>query len=172
MGRHCTTTRAFTTVELLVVALILILLATISLTSLSGRGQLDPKSSEARKISHLLGTARSYALAENGYFRVVIWLDQPSYWIDEVDSSGNVIKPKIITPEPLDENVVIPEVLVDSVVRTGGEVAIRFTPQGSSSEASIYLIRRGADQTDPALYHTVRLYGPTGRANILKNQRP
>lgn len=172
MRRRNTNIRAFSTIELLVVALILVLLATISLTSLSGRSRLDEASSEARKILQLLGTARSYALAENGYFRAVIWLDKSSYWIDEVDQNGQVVRAKIVTPEPLDDNVVIPEVLVDSAVHTSGEVVIRFTPQGNSNDASIFLIRRGADQTDASLYQTVRLYGPTGRANILKNQRP
>ena len=172
MRREKITTRALTTIELLVVIVILVLLATISFTSLAGRNRTNASFDEARKIQQLLATARSFALGKNGYFQAVVWLDQPSYWIDEIDQNGNIVQPKIVTPEPLDENVVIPDILVDSIVQRTGKVTIRFFPQGNSSDASIHLIRKGADQSDVSLYTTVKLYAPTGRANILRNQYP
>jgi prepilin-type N-terminal cleavage/methylation domain-containing protein len=164
--------RGFTTIELLVVLLILALLATVALTSLANRTASDAVGAEARKIAKLLSTARSYALAENGYFQAVLRLDSPAYWIDETDQAGAVVKPKIVTPEPVDDLVAVPEARVDSQVIGSGMVRVRFFPQGNSSEASIFLIRKGADRNQLSLYETVRVYGPTGAVAVLHGRTP
>jgi len=172
MRRRNISPTAFTAIELLVVLLILVLLATISLTSFAGRNRQSQLAAEARKIQRLLDTARSYALSENGHFQAVIWLDRPSYWIDEIDSSGTVTRPKIVTPEPVDEGVQITDILVNSDVYRSGIVAIRFFPQGNSNDATIHLVSRGASTSAAKSSHTVKLYGPTGRSDIFDNLQP
>lgn len=163
--------RALTMIEVVVALIIITLLATISLTSISGRKHLSVVAAQARKIDRALATARSYALAENGHFQVLFLLDKRVFWIDETDAEGNVIRPKIVSPQPFDEDIIIPDIIVDSIVHQTDPAAIRFFPGGKSSEAAIYILRKGDEPTNERLYYTVKLYSPTGRSDILENQR-
>jgi prepilin-type N-terminal cleavage/methylation domain-containing protein len=162
--------RAFTATEMLVVLLILSILATISLSIFATQRKGSVISSEAQKLRMLMTTARSYALARNGYFRVAINMDRPSCWLDEVDSAGLVIKPKVVTSEPINEEIRIPEIKVDSSSHKGGLVVLQFNPNGTSNEASIYLIRAEADRTKPANFTTLKLYAPTARVDTFPGE--
>ena len=167
-GLSCT---GFTTVEVLVVLLIIALLATITLPVFTGRNRDSEIAADARKIQRLFTTARSYALGNNGYYSATFSLDLQSYWIDQTDSFGAVVQPKVTTPEKVNGLVVIEDIDAPSGLFSAGQVSIRFYPQGNSDDATIHLRRASGGSADPAQFFTIKLYGPTGRADVLENQR-
>ena len=155
----------------LVVLLLIAILATISFGVFTGLQRTTLLPGEARKIGKLLSTACSYAVAENKYYQATIWLDTPSYWIDEIDASGTVVRPKVVAPELLDEMIQIIDITADSTNYTSGLVRIRFSPNKTSDAVTIHMIHKSADPTRDESFCTIKLYAPTARVNIFENQR-
>ena len=163
--------RAITAIELVAVLLVIALLATASLATFAGYHQARLVSTQARKIQQVLALARSYAISHNGYYRVVFAPNGRGFWIDKTDDQGEATQTRIVTPEATDERVRVAGIVAGSTHYTAESVSLRFYPAGTSTDASIFLIRRGADPGDDSNYPTVKLYGPTARALIFENQR-
>ena len=113
----------------LVILLLISILAVVSLSTFASFHKASLRSNEARKIAKLLSTARSYAIAQNRYYQAAVWLDRSCYWIDETNAAGAVVRPKITTPEPVDELIEIADITVDSTLYTNGLVRIRFSQE-------------------------------------------
>jgi len=162
---------AFTTTELLVVLAVMSILSTVSLTVYVNSQKGTSVRQETRKWQRLFGLARSWAVSRAGYYQVTYWSGQPSYWIDETDAAGTIIRSKIVTPEPVEELVEVSDVtggIPDPLTNT---ISFRFFPDGTSDDALIHFIFRTANHTDPTRYFALKLYGPTGRAEVFENQR-
>lgn len=170
-ARGISAKHAFTATEMLVVLLIIVVLSAISLSVFVTQRKGSVMASETQKLRMLMNTARSYALGRNGYFQVAVNMDRPSYWLDEVDSAGQVIRPKVVTSEAVDPEILIPEIKVDSVSYTQGLVVLRFNPNGTSNEASVYMIRAEADKTKATNFTTIKLYAPTARIDTFTGER-
>jgi prepilin-type N-terminal cleavage/methylation domain-containing protein len=170
MTRGIPDRRGFTITELISVLVIVVVLSTISLASFSAYNRLSMVSTTSQMLLRTLAAARSYAVANNGYYQVTLDLDGGAFWIDETDSSGNITVPKVITPNEIDDRVVLDSATIDSSDATSGIARLRFYPNGSSVDAYVYIIRRGANISSGTEYWTIRLYGPTARAVIFQNQ--
>ena len=157
--------------ELIAVIVIIAILSSLSVIGFRRSRQTSLIDSESRKIRNAFSTARSWAIGQSGYFQVVISLDDSSYWIDQINAAGTVTRAKVITPEAIHDLVEITDLSIGSVSYTSGVQYVRFYPNGRSNEVTVHLILAAADHSDAAQYYTIRLYGPTARANIFKNQR-
>ncbi|MBN1865684.1 hypothetical protein JW916_00175 [Candidatus Sumerlaeota bacterium] len=175
LARRTALLRAVTALELATILLIILILT--SLSAIGYRRYLDTSvvAVESQKIRKAFATARSWGISQNDYYRVVFSFDDRSYWIDQTDAAGNTVRPKVVTPEPIHQDVAIEELRIGSTSYSSGVRNVRFFPDGRSDEAAVYLVReallRPPNTPAPTDYYTIRLYGPTARANIFENQR-
>jgi prepilin-type N-terminal cleavage/methylation domain-containing protein len=178
--------RAVTLVELLVVlAVALILLGSASSFYVSSRKAGD-LSGDIMKVQKLIATARSFAISSpDRYYQATFWLagsptrpQGPSlFWIDEIQPTDplvpatptTVLRPQIVTPEPVSEQVVLFAVKGGTADPVHGTIQIRFFPDGSCDDASVYLIRREADRAG-ANYQQIKIYHPTALTKLFKDQ--
>ena len=156
---------------MLVALAIISILSTLAILTYSNyRKHLQVKST-ADSVNALLATSRTYAISHNGYFQAVIDLDDGSFWIDEVTIFGNLVTPKLVTPEKVTNFVRIVDVEVLGVVHTTGIVRLLFRPEGSSDYAKIHVLGEKADPAFDDNYFTVVLYSSTGRAKVFPHER-
>lgn len=179
--------RAVTLIELLVVlAVALILLGSASSFYVSSRKAGD-LSGDIMKVQKLIATARSYAISSpDRYYQATFWLEgsafrpkgSPSlFWIDEIQPTDpllpavptTVLRPQIVTPEPVSEQVVLFAVKGGIADPVHGTIQIRFFPDGSCDDASVYLIRREADRAGYN-YQQIKIYHPTALTRLKANQ--
>lgn len=169
--------RAVTLVELLVVlAVSMILLASASAMYVSSRKAGD-LSGDTMKVQKLIATARSYAISSpDRFYQATFWPAGSAFWIDEIDTATKVLRPKIVAPEPLSDQVVMAAVsgrAIREKLSDGTEVFhVRFYPDGSSDDGSVYLIRKDRKEADPAghNYQQIKIYGPTARTRLFKDK--
>jgi prepilin-type N-terminal cleavage/methylation domain-containing protein len=190
--------RGFTVVELLVVIAIMSLLTLISVGTYSSFRKGRKIASGAEGVSTAFSTARSYAIAGNGWYTVVFQFRNPvtgaeesSYWIDEVypdsgasaPSTSNPFppahlqrkRPRVTTPQLLPDGVRISDVAVNTTGtmtytdQTASQVAVLFQPDSTSDQASVHLIETVADPAIDTNYYTIKLYRPTAKAKIFPN---
>jgi type II secretory pathway pseudopilin PulG len=180
-------------VELSVVVGIILLLSLLAIGSYANFSRGRRVLASAQSLSSILTTARSYAIANNRWQRVVIQFRNPdtnaeefAYWIDEISQNSSttpnpplpgtvpgILKPKVTTPELLQPEVRIASVFVDNgdtattyPASVNGSVVIRFKPDGSSDHAVVNLTGRANDPLDESKYYRVKVYGPTGKTKI------
>lgn len=163
--------RAATLIELIVVLLVVVILSAGSITLWARYHRDAQMDGEARKIDKLLATTRAMAMGESAYYRATFWPADMSYWIDETDAGGNVLRPKVLSPERMSRQVEIDQLIGGVLTTSGNTVSLRFYPDGTSDNATIYIIEKDADHSDDTQYYTIKLYGPTGRTAIFANDK-
>lgn len=169
--------RGATATELLVVLMLLGILGTMSFTVFTTERKHNDTDSAASKIAALFGAARAHAISsEELHYQVTFWQTTPSYWIDEIEPSDPrdfvnvpaVVRSKIVTPEKLNNQIVITNFIGGIRNPVLNTVSFRFFPDGTSDEGTVFLLRREADPLG-SNYFKVKLYGPTAKAGVFEN---
>lgn len=170
--------RGYSVMELLTVIMVGLIVSVIGFSGFQIYERRLPARSSALRFSYALSTARTFAISRNGFYRVVLDLDNENFWIDELadpaDTSFGEYRPKVVSPERIDERARIEGVLQtgSGAVQTSGFQRFVFRPDGSSDrDARIYFFNRGEDTTLERNIYTVRLYGPTGVNEVFDRQR-
>ena len=174
---HQPARRGVTATELLVVMMLLGILGVLSISLFTPSRKHTNIHGEALKINKIFSLARSYAVSsDEKYYQATFWLDNPSYWVDEIEASDptdfktvpKVLKRQITTPEKVFEQVRIAQFaggVHDPELNT---MSYRFFPDGTSDEGSVFLLRVEADPSGSS-YHKVKLYGPTSRSEVFED---
>lgn len=171
----------FTTIELITAMVIGLIVSIIGFSGTRIFQRKLPVKSTAMRLSHALSTARSFAVAQNAYYQLTLDLDHENFWIDEISDPllgqvppANILTPKAVSPERIDENVRIEGVTATGVgvLQTTGLAYFIFRPDGSADlDGRIYLLRTRDNAADPGNIFTVRLYAPTGQNAVFPGQR-
>ncbi len=169
----------YTAVEMIAAIAIAMVVSVIGMSGYRIFTKEQVVESVAIRLSHVLSSARSYAIARNGFFRVTLDLDNRNFWIDEIaDPTDPVATPipggaKLVTPEAIDHRV-----LVDGVQYPTGPPATTglqffiFGPDGSANnDARIFLYELGKDPVPDDNIYTVKLYATTGTPKVLAHRR-
>ena len=132
-----------------------------------------PLRHSAGRLAAAFSTARALAISNTGTYSVQVDVKARNFWIDETNSFGEPIVPKVLAPEKLDDTVTLAGIYFGAqpAPQYGTVTRIRFYSDGSSEDARLYLILAGANAADPANFDTVRLYGPTGASRVFERQR-
>ena len=169
--------RAFNMVELLTTITIAMVISTIGFSGFRLFKRQLPVTSAATRFSNALSTARSYAIARNGFYQVTFDLDHRNFWIDEIPDpvlspGAPPTTPKVVSPEVIDDRVRILGVTQTgstNEVTTGLQFFI-FNPDGSADrDVRVRLIQIAEDPAVPGNVVTIRLYGPTGHSKVMQS---
>jgi len=172
--------RAFTMMELILAIVIGMIVSVLGFSGFRMFNQEMPLKSTTRKLNHTFATARSFAIARNGYFQVTLDLDHHQYWVDQI--SNPALPPvimtrnqKIVSPEKVDDRVKIEGVwgpfLNATPVSTGIQTFL-FHPDGSiDHEGRITFYEAAKDPTIATNIYTLRIYGATGLSQIFPHER-
>lgn len=150
---HRTPAKGFTLVELMAVLMILGLVITVTAANwrkIVPRAQLN---AAVRNLSNVLNGTRSEAIARNAEFRVLYDLDEERYWVETPYRKGGGLAQVRIPGEEdpeegqratvdfnqLGDGVTFSKIKIDGEDYFDGQVYVRFTPAGSSSEHTIQL---------------------------------
>lgn len=166
--------RAFTMVEVMAAITVSLILSVVAVASYRLYQHEMPVKYAGQRLSHAFAMARSYAVANNGYYALKIDRAHQNFWLDATDETGVVVAvPKVASPELFDEKVAIDGIQFGA--NAGSEptdevVPILFRPDGSSDDVHLYLRTAGSAGQGADLC-TVRLYGPTGMSRVIVGQR-
>lgn len=127
--------------------------------------------STARQIETLFTTARTFAINQNAHFQAVLDLNTSGLWIDQVDRAGQVVVPKLTTPENWSFYVRVVRATVNGIPYQNGLVRIRFHPNGTSDWAQIVLLGEGGGSHSAGETFTLKLYSSTARSRIFPGTR-
>lgn len=174
--------RGFSTVEILTALVVGMIVSVIGFSSFRIFNHRLPPKSAGTRFSHALSTARAFAVSHNGYYRVVLDLENANFWIDEIpnpnlppsDPSAGPYNPKIVSPEAVDQRVKIEGVLVagSPIIQSAGLQTWIFRPDGSvDRDSHIFFYAAQDNPADNSNIFTVRLYGPTGHNKLFSRQR-
>jgi prepilin-type N-terminal cleavage/methylation domain-containing protein len=169
-NNHTERRRGFTLLETLTVVAIIGILTSFAILVYSNHRRGLRAQTSAQQIESLFTTARALAINQNAHFRAVLDLDTSGMWIDRTDQDGQVVTPKVVTPENWSFYTTVVDVTVDGTSSTAGVVPIRFRPNGSSQSARILLASEGGDSTGGEDLFTIKLYGPTARSRIFPGE--
>ncbi|MCX7018949.1 MAG: prepilin-type N-terminal cleavage/methylation domain-containing protein [bacterium] len=194
----------FTLLELMVVIVMIMILTLMAIGSYANFRKSRRIRSAAENVNSAFVAARSYAIANDKWYRVVFQLKNPqtgaaqyAVWIDEIQRNTSrppnpanatindgVTRPKITTPEFLPEAVAVTGAVINNGVDPvftltsdgNNYFLVRFMPDGSSDQASIYLWDTQSPSATPLTppphsYYTVKLYAPTARSHIYPETR-
>jgi Tfp pilus assembly protein FimT len=161
----------YSLLEALTVLLVIGILTSFAfLVYSSYRRSLQAKTS-AQQIVALLGAARALAINQNAHTQAVLDLNTSGLWIDQTDSNGQVLAPKLTTPESWSAYVRVVEVDVNGTPYQTGLVRIQFHPNGTSDFARIVLFSDSGDSRSTGDYLTVKLYSSTARSRTFPGDR-
>lgn len=164
--------RGVSIVELLIVVVILLIFSTLTTISYHNMTRGLVARSQANEINAAFVLARQLAITNSIAHRVTIDRDLRQFWIDRVDSAGDVLLPKVSGTEPFLEQTRIGSITVGStVVDPSDSAEILFRPDGSSQRAVIQITQQGADLSDDSEYFTIVLYPATASTRIYPNER-
>ena len=171
--RHGQSALAFTTIEFIGAVVVMLVLAVIGLAGFRIYEREMPVKHVAKSLNHAFSSARTFAIAQNAVYSVQINLNFNNFWIDETNELGQTLLAKVVRPEPIGDQVEIDSIFFGStrINNTQSSIPVRFLPDGSSDDVTVYLRLAAADSTNPANIYTIRLYGPTGLSRIFENQR-
>ena len=166
-------TRAgFTFLEALTVLLIIGILSSFAFLAYGTYRRALRAKSTAQQLEALLGAARTMAINQNAHTQAVIDLSTSGLWIDQTDSAGNVLAPKVTTPDSWSSLVRMIDVSVNGTSFTNSLVRIRFHPDGTSDAARIVLLSVGTDSRGTSDTRTLKLYSSTARTRTFPGTRP
>ena len=184
--------RGFSFLELLVVVVVIGILTLVVISSYSTFRRTTRIKGGAQRINSCLVAARAHAVSTNSWYRVVLQLDNNSFWVDEIEPDSNTTpnpvlpeparRPKVSTPELLPVGLRITDVAVAAQTPDGAGptpfqlpadrfVVIRFRPDGSSDFASIHLLGENTDPLVDQNYYTVLLYSASAKSRIIPRAR-
>ncbi len=176
--------RGFSLIESLTVMAIMMIVATIGFSAFQIFDSEQTAAKTAKRFSHALSTAQGFAIEQNGFFRVVLDLENTVFWIDEIPDPALVpnvlvdqtivIRPKIISPEDVGKLVTVEGVLDSGggALQTSGFQNFIFGPDGGADrDTRVFFFRTRDDPTSDRNIFTVRLYGPTGSNEVFERQR-
>jgi len=163
--------RGLTALEIVIVLMILSVFSTFAILSYSTYRKQARIKEGAKTIQYALTTARTLAINQNANYQVQVDIPNGQFWIDKLDSKGNIARPKVTGINWLPDDVAFVEVRKNTLSYDTGTVPILFRPNGSSEYASIYLIGANVDAADGGNYFTIRVYSSTGVIQTFKNQR-
>ena len=163
--------RGFTLVELMEVVMILGLMITLTAANwrrIVPRAQLN---AAVRSLSNVLNGTRSEAIARNAEFRVLYDLDNEAYWVETPYKKTGGLAAERIPGEPdpeedlrgkidfkeLGDGVTFTSIKIDGEDYVDGQVYVRFTPGGSSSEHTIELLHAATNTS-----YTIEVLALTG----------
>lgn len=157
---------AFTSVEIMVAIVISMILSTIAIVGFRIYQRELPTQYAAQSLAHAMASARALAVSNNSVYTLQIDQTRQNFWIDETSELGMVLVPKVISPEALDEKVLINSIqFSDGEALAAGIIApIRFFADGHSDDVRINFTRTGGSANNKVF--TLRLYGPTGISQV------
>jgi len=161
----------FTFLEALTVLLIIVILTGFAFLVYGSYRRALRARSAAQQITSLLSTARTLAINQNAHTQAVLDLGTSGLWIDQVDGSGQVLTPKLTTPDSWSSYVRVVAVDVNGVPFQAGLVRILFHPNGTSDAARIVLFSESGDSRSAGDYLTVKLYSSTARSRTFPGTR-
>ena len=169
--RHPRRIAGFTMVEALTVLVVIGVLTSFAMLIYGNYRRALRAKSSAKQIESLLTTARTLAINQNAHFQAVLDLNTSGLWIDQVDAAGQVVVPKVTTPENWSVYVRVVEAAVNGVaVQSNGLVRIKFYPNGTSDAARLLLLSEGSPGR-PNDFYTLKIYPPTARCRIIAEAR-
>jgi prepilin-type N-terminal cleavage/methylation domain-containing protein len=164
--------RGVSIVELLIVVVILLIFSTLTTISYHNMTRGLVARSQANEINAAFVLARQLAITNSVSHQVTIDRELRQFWIDRVNSAGEVILPKVSGTEPFLEQTRVGSITVGSaVVDPHTRAEILFRPDGSSQRAVIQITQQGADLSDDSEYFTIVLYPATASTRIYSNER-
>lgn len=160
---------AFSTLEVLAAIVVSLILASIGLASMRLYQVELPISGSGNRLCYAFSTARTMAISRNSTFAVVINTDYSNFWINELDSNGNTVAAKVVTPETIDPRVAIAEIIP---APTTSEAIFKFFPDGHSDNGAVYLkLKSRLASLNTGDFTTVRVYGPTGQSRVFERNQ-
>lgn len=163
--------RGFSLAEVIVVVAIILIASTFALSAYSTHTKSHAVRATAQTVSRALIEAKSRAIMLNGVTRLSLDLDNQSFWIDEMDGSGGVAKPKIVPPKSTETGIIMVDVQVGSTTSSTGIVQVSFDAQGNNEYIKVTLRRSSDDATNNRNYYTVQLHPSSDDPRILPNER-
>jgi Tfp pilus assembly protein FimT len=168
--------RGLTALEQISAILVALIHSVIGFSGLRIFQRSLPVESDAERLGAALATARSFAIGRNGFYRVSLDMDNRIFWIDEIEDPAApdslvALTPKVVSPDRLDDRVVIHGVRDsgDAPLISTGTQHFVFNPDGSANrDARVFFILRADDPTIDDNFRTVRVYGPTGLNRIAR----
>ena len=154
------------------VLVVILILTSAAILVYSGYRRAARTRSTAQQIESLFGTARTLAINQNAYFHAVLDLNLGGLWIDQVDGSGQVVTPKITTPDSWSAFVHVLELTIDGAPPLTSPARILFRPNGTSDSARLVLKCEGGDSRTATDTLTVKLYSATARSRTFIGSRP
>jgi len=164
--------RAVSVVELLVVVVILLIFSTVTIISYHNMTRGFVARSQANEFMAVFALARELAITNSTSHRVVIDQDTRSFWIDRLTTGGAVDQPKISGTENYLPQANVPQITVGNTTIQGtGQAQIIFRPDSTADQATIHIVRQGANASDPTEYFTIRLFAATAKARIYPHEQ-
>jgi len=161
----------FTLIEMTVVLVIVSILTAVGLISYASLRSNQEARSAGQKITATLAAARQMAITTNGRFQVFFSLATGEFWIDELDTTGGVLRRQVLNPGQLPEFMGLESIQIEGAPATGDFAAIRYWPDGHSDNAALYLVRMTDDPVLDENITTIKVFGPTGAAQTFEGQR-
>lgn len=163
--------RGFTIAEVLVVLVIISFASTVSLLAYSNYRKAATVRSAAEMIKRTMVDARYRAIANGTPSQVVFDLTNQAFWVDVLDTDGSILKPKVIQPEPIGEEVVLESVQIQSTTYSSGQRSVIFQADGTNPLAKVILRREADDPNLDESYYTVQIYPSSAEPHIWANTR-
>lgn len=152
----------FTIIEMMGIALILGLVAGMVMISWQAVLPRTRLNSDVRTLGSTLYGTRSDAIARNAEFRIFYDLDEERYWIQTPFKEGGGMalveeERMVMREERLSKGIEFVEITIDGETYTDGQVFVRFTPMGATSDHRIVLYQKEFDR-----YFTIEVLALTG----------
>jgi Tfp pilus assembly protein FimT len=154
------------------VLIVILILTSVAILVYSGYRRAVRTKSTAQQMEALFSTARTLAINQNAHFQAVLDLNLGGLWIDQVDGSGQIVTPKITTPETWSAFVHVLEFTINGAPPQATPARILFRPNGTSDSARIVLKCEGGDSRTTTEALTVKLYSSTARSRTFLGSRP
>ena len=161
----------FSLAEIIVVMAIAALGSTIALYSYSNYRKSLSVQSSARKVQAVLSTAKRFAIDSRSPHAVIFDLDAESMWVDSLDASYGMLRPKVIDEEQVADFVLLEELKVGSQTYTTGRQSVVIEPDGRNPYVIVTLRREFDDPSDEESFYSVRLWPSSAEAQIVPRQR-
>lgn len=159
----------------MIVVVILMIFSSLTIISYHNMSRGLVARSQASEINAAFVLARELAITNSTLYQVVIDRENEAFWIDRLDSVGNLVLPQVSGIEAYLTQAVVSSITVNSTVvppsGASSQAVILFRPDGTSDRAVIQMHPLGADINDDTEYFTIILYPPTANSRIYPNER-